>query len=123
MTSPPATATRGGAFLALAVAEALTLGLPDPDYITMHPAFAGSTTTSAAGFQFNAVHGQAPLPAMRTWASHFGATIDTSPGDPGTTWHTFDFTHAGIRIHAYAHVKDATGLAEAAAAPETGAAR
>jgi hypothetical protein len=111
MTSPPATATRGGAFLALAVAEALALGLPDPDYITMSPDLAGSTTTSAAGFQFNDLHGQAPLPAMQAWADRFGVTIDTSPGKHGTTWHQFDFTHAGIRIHAYADIKDPAACA------------
>jgi hypothetical protein len=109
--TPAATATRGGAFLALALAEALTLGLPDPDYITMNPPLAGSTTTSAAGFQFNDLHGQDPLPAMQAWADRFGVTVDTSTStsDPGTTWHQFDFTHAGVRIHAYAAIKDAAG--------------
>jgi hypothetical protein len=109
LNAPPATATRGAAFLALALAEALTLGLPDPDYITMHPSFAGSTTAIPADFQFNDLHGQDPAQAMRAWADRFGATVDTRPGDPGTTWHEFEFTHAGIRIHAYANIKDAAG--------------
>lgn len=106
MNAPTATATRGAAFLALALADALGLGLPDPDYITMNPDLAGSTTTSAADFQFNDLHGQDPLPAMQAWADRFGVTVGTRPGtgDPGITWHEFDFTHAGVRIHAYASI-------------------
>jgi hypothetical protein len=105
LNAPPA-AKRDGASLALALAGTLSLGLPDPDYITMHPDLAGSTTSSAAGFQFNDRHGQDPLPAMHAWASRFGVTVDVSPvaANPAATWHQFDFTHAGVRIHAYAEI-------------------
>ena len=107
MNAPPA-AKADGASLALALAGTLSLGLPGPDYITMHPDLAGSTTSSAAGFQFNALHGQDPLPAMHAWAARFGVTVDVSAGsgDPATTWYQFDFTHAGVRIHAYAEIAD-----------------
>lgn len=106
MNAPPATARGGAASLALALADALSLGLPGPDYITMHPHLAGSATATAIDFQFNGRHGQEPLAAMHAWASRFGVTVDASAGsaDPAVTWHEFDFTHAGIRIHAYAQI-------------------
>jgi hypothetical protein len=99
VNAPPGTATREGAFLALALADALSLGLPDPAYITMHPSFARRSATTAVGFQFSDVFGRDPLPDLRAWASHFGVT-----GDPSKTWRAFDFTHAGVRIHAYANI-------------------
>lgn len=105
MTAPAAAAgTREGAFLALTVADALKLGLPDPDYITVSPCFARSTTTSAVSFQFNDRDGQEPLPRMQAWAARFGAAIRVETDDPSKTWHKFEFTHAGVLFDAYAAI-------------------
>jgi hypothetical protein len=108
VNAPPA-AKADGASLALALADALSLGLPDPGYITMHPSLAGSTTSSAIDFQFNGYRGRDPLPDLRAWAGRFGATIRVETyDDPSKAWHKFEFTHAGAMFGAYASVAAAS---------------
>ena len=62
MTTQTATVTRDAASLARVLSGALGLGLPAPDYITMHPSCADSATMSLIDFQFNARHSRV-LPA------------------------------------------------------------
>ena len=105
MNAPPATATRDAAFLALVLADALKLGLPDPDYITMSVG-GRSAHVSAIDFQFNHRNGQDPLPRLHAWAERFGADVRVSADseDPRSTWHKFSFTHSGVLFGAYAEI-------------------
>lgn len=95
-----------GAALARVLADALSLGLPGPDSITISPHV---TAVSVIDFQFNANYGQDPVPALNAWAARFGVTVDVSADskDPASTWHEFNFTHAGVMFHAYAKVRAA----------------
>lgn len=106
MNAPPAASARDAAFLALVLADALKLGLPDPDYITLSPWLADSTSTPAVGFQFNDRNGRDPLPRLRAWARRFGADVSAKPR-PSGTWHEADFTHSGVLFHCYAEIAGA----------------
>jgi hypothetical protein len=107
MTTQTATATRDAASLVRVLADALGLGLPAPDYITVHPSYVDSATVSAIDFQFNARHGREPLPALYAWADRLGVSVDVNPDskNPSNIWHEFEFTHSGVLFKAYACVE------------------
>ena len=104
MTATAATETRDAASLALALFDALRLGLPAPDYMGVWPGFAGSAVTSAISFQFNA---RDKLDALAAWADRFGVSVRVAPGRRAgaSAFHQISFTHCGVLFDAYVEVK------------------
>ena len=105
MTAVPAeTGSRPAArALALALVQALALGLPDPDYITISPWAADSPSVSSTDFLFS--EGDS-LSAVQDWADRFGVTVTRQPDskDPARCWVSAEFTYLDVRFQVYADV-------------------
>jgi len=88
--------------LALALVQALALGLPDPGYITVSPWAADSPYVSTIDFQFD----DDGEPAVQAWADRFGAPVDRRPDskDRARCWVSAEFTHLDVRFKVYAHI-------------------
>jgi hypothetical protein len=95
MTATAATKASDAASLAVVLAAALALGLPDPRYLSVIP----GSRYEPFRFQF------ADRPALRAWAEHFGSEVRTSPapedGDPGRVHVTSGFTYCGVGFLLY----------------------
>jgi len=105
VTVIPAPAPRDAAAIAAAVCQALidarAAGIPQPDYVHLHPG-----PSPSAGLQFNPPTPQAAWDALRGWARYRSTTVTAteSTARKGTytarvTWH-----HDGIAFEAYAHI-------------------
>jgi transposase InsO family protein len=101
MTTAPATDSTDAVSLALVLAAVLGLGLPVPDYITVHPDYT-NRHSAAVDFQFNALHGRDPLAGLDAWQVWFAVPLTVSP-----PWRDIDFTYSGVRFHAYLKETDA----------------
>lgn len=92
------------AALAVVLAEVLSLGLPDPNYITISPGL-GSDGVPAVNLQFSRVPDARR--ALEAWAGHFGGTVRTRPAptdtDPREMFCDFRFAVSGVLLQAYGY--------------------
>ena len=100
MDSLTKTASPVAAVLALALAEVLGLGLPEPRYASIHPWAADSAYTSAVDLAFT---GPERFTEMDAWAARFGVPV--IPPKPGLHYARAEFTHSGVRFEAAADTR------------------
>ena len=94
--------------LALALVQALALGLPDPDYITISPWAADIPSLSMIDFQFS--EGDS-LSDVQAWAGWSGMSVTHEPDsrDSARCWVSAEFTYLAVPFKVYANVAaDAT---------------
>ena len=77
------------------LADVLSLGLPYPRYIELHPEFGFIV------FQFGGSD-ETGVAEVIAWAAAFTAPLVIDAADPKATWFCADFTRSGIKFHAYA---------------------
>jgi hypothetical protein len=83
------------------LAEALSLGLPEPCYIT----FNLHSPSEVFGFQFSR-YSRDPRGAVHAWADRFGTPVETSMAldEPEQDYLTTSFTVDGVPFRVYAFV-------------------
>lgn len=101
MDSLTKTASPVAAALALALAEVLGLGLPEPRSVTIYPWAADSAYASAVDLSFT---GPSRFSEMDAWASRFGVPV-VPPRRPELHYARAEFTHSGVRFEAYADTR------------------
>ncbi len=97
-TTAPAVESPTAASVALALADLLSLGLPDPCHVSVWP---WAVHVASADVWFD---GPDRLSALRAWAAHFGVTVDRA--DPDSRFARATFTRSGIRFECYADLAE-----------------
>jgi hypothetical protein len=100
MDSLTQTASPVAAALALALADVLGLGLPEPSHVTIWPWAADSAYTSAVDLWFT---GPERFTEMDAWAARFGVPVISK--EPGVRCARAEFTHSGVRFEANASTR------------------